>query len=172
MLHNMKKTMSMCSAHVSWVVVTLSVIAVDRVTKSLVLDYLPYQEPVVVMPFFNLFFTRNAGAAFSFLQHASGWQNWLFSFIAFVVSGLIVVDLLRIKDREVWRKIALALVLGGALGNLCDRLMYQYVIDFLDFHFMNCHWPAFNVADTAICIGSGWLVLRLNKLIAEEKSTP
>ena len=140
-----------------WILVSLTIIVVDRITKILVLHRLPYAEPVAILPFFNLFFVHNTGAAFSFLGDFNGWQNWLFSGIAAGVSCLLIVKLWR-AQLSPSLQMALALVLGGALGNFYDRVSYRYVIDFLDFYIKNWHWPTFNIADSAICIGAVMLV--------------
>lgn len=148
------------SPHTLWITLTVVIVLLDRITKIIALGSLPLQEPITVLPFFNLFLTYNAGAAFSFLNKAGGWQGWLFGIIALSISLYIVLRLTSstIKD-AVERKVALALVLGGALGNFYDRLAYRVVVDFLDFHVNNWHWPAFNIADSAICIGVMLLIL-------------
>ncbi len=110
-------------------------------------------ESIAVMPYFNLTYVHNTGAAFSFLSEAGGWQRWFFAAMAFIISGVLSVWLYRLKKHETLLAIALALVLGGAIGNLIDRLAYGYVIDFLDVYYQSWHWPAFNVADMAISLG-------------------
>jgi signal peptidase II len=105
------------------------------------------------MPFFKLTYVHNTGAAFSFLSEAGGWQRWFFAALALVISGVIAVWLARLKHDETLLAVALSLVLGGAIGNLIDRLVYGYVIDFLDVYYQTWHWPAFNIADSAITIG-------------------
>lgn len=134
-----------------WLSVIVLVVIIDRVSKLWVMQNLPYAESIQVLPFFNLFFVYNTGAAFSFLSDFGGWQNWLFSFIAFSISVILFVKLL--KTQGAFSSISLALVIGGALGNLYDRIVYQKVIDFADFYIKSWHWPAFNVADSAISIG-------------------
>jgi signal peptidase II len=96
---------------------------------------------------------HNTGAAFSFLSEAGGWQRWLFAGLAVAISTAIAVWLTRLKKHETLLAVALALILGGAVGNLIDRLVYGYVIDFLDVYYESWHWPAFNIADSAITLG-------------------
>ncbi len=110
--------------------------------------------PVSITGFFNVTLAYNKGAAFSFLDTASGWQTWFFGTVAVAVSVAILICLKKLTYQERWQGIALALIMGGALGNLWDRISLGYVIDFLDFHWLGLHWPAFNVADSAICIGA------------------
>ena len=110
------------------------------------------QETFEVLPFFNLVLVFNSGAAFSFLADAGGWQKWFFVVLALAISTWIVVMLKR-HAADVLQSTALALVLGGALGNVIDRLRFGAVVDFLDFHVAGAHWPAFNVADSAITVG-------------------
>ena len=150
-----------------WILIALAIFAIDRGTKMLVLNYLTLEEPVSILPILNLFFTFNAGAAFSFLNQAGGWQEWLFIGIAIVVTVFLIIWLFRTPIKENLLKISLALILGGTLGNLCDRIVYHKVIDFIDFYFRKWHYPIFNIADSAICIGA---VLLLIDLIWKEKA--
>ena len=142
-----------------WVFIAISVFVLDRVTKMLVLHYLPFRLPVNILPIFNLFFTFNTGSAFGFLNNASGWQGWLFSGIAITVSIFLVAWQFKISYRYIWLKVALAFILGGTMGNLYDRIAYGYVIDFLDFYFKQWHYATFNLADSAICAGAIMLVI-------------
>lgn len=153
--------MNMSSRHALWLIVALSIIALDRTTKILVITFLPFQEPMAIWPFFNLFFTNNSGAAFSLMQSVGGWQNSFFAFIALAISGVIVFKLVHSTEDEdsKYKQLSFALILGGALGNFYDRIAYQSVIDFLDFYINDWHWPTFNIADTAICIGVAMLLL-------------
>jgi signal peptidase II len=141
-----------------WIFIAVLIFALDRASKIIVLQNLLFEESINILPIFNLFFTFNAGAAFGFLNKAGGWQEWLFSGIAIAVSLFLMVWLFRIKTKDTWLKIALALVLGGTLGNLYDRIAYHHVIDFLDFFFKQWHYPTFNLADSAICIGAVMLI--------------
>lgn len=150
--------------HYLWIVIAIGVIGVDRVTKMLVVKHLPFHQVVTICPNFNLFFTVNNGAAFSFLNYAtSQWQIWLFSAIALMVSSALVVWLVRLPNAKVWQRVALALILGGAMGNLIDRVVYCHVIDFIDLYVKTWHWPAFNIADAAICIGAVLLTMHNHK---------
>ena len=143
-----------------WLWLALGVAIADQGSKLLAEHWLGVHEPVAVVPFFNLFLTYNTGAAFSFLRDAGGWQRWLFAALSVGVSVFIVVWLRRIPRDEKWLACALALVLGGAAGNLVDRLFRTGggVVDFIDVYYASWHWPAFNVADSAISIGAVMLV--------------
>jgi signal peptidase II len=137
--------------------ISLAVILADQVTKFLVQQHFAPNESIAVTPFFNLVFVFNRGAAFSLLATASGWQRELFIGIALAASAWVVY-LLRKHSAQTLFATALALILGGALGNVIDRLLYGAVVDFLDFHAYGYHWPAFNVADSAITCGAVLLV--------------
>ncbi|MGR8930056.1 MAG: signal peptidase II [Gammaproteobacteria bacterium] len=142
-----------------WLWVSLLVLILDQASKLAVDASMQLYESIPLMPYFNLTYAHNTGAAFSFLAEAGGWQRWLFAGLAFVMSGIIVVWLLRLREQENLLAVALSMVLGGAVGNLIDRVAYGYVIDFLDVYYQNHHWPAFNIADSAICIGVGLMLL-------------
>ncbi len=142
-----------------WLWVTVIVILLDYYSKLWVAAHLAYYEPLTILPVFNLTLTRNTGAAFSFLHSASGWQNLMFIIFALTVSVMILGWLFTLPRRNWWLGIALSLVLGGALGNVWDRFTYQYVIDFLDFHFEDWHFAIFNVADAAITVGAFMIIL-------------
>ena len=139
-------------------ILALVVLVVDIVTKRWVESVLLHSQQIPLTGFFNLVLTYNAGAAFSFLSDASGWQRWFFSAIAASASGLIIY-LLRKHAADKLFCMALSPILGGALGNLWDRITLGHVVDFLDFHVSNYHWPAFNVADSAIFLGAMLLIL-------------
>jgi signal peptidase II len=134
------------------------VLVLDVATKRWVESILFHGQQIPLTGFFNLVLTYNAGAAFSFLSDAAGWQRWFFSAIAASASALIIY-LLRKHAAEKMFCIALSLILGGALGNLWDRITLGHVVDFLDFHISNYHWPAFNVADSGIFLGAMLLIL-------------
>lgn len=144
-----------------WVCIAIFIFALDRISKILVMHSLPFLRPLNIFPGFNLLFTYNKGAAFSFLNYASGWQEWLFGAIAVIVSIVVITWLIRHKQAHIWTKIAAALILGGTLGNLFDRVFYHYVIDFLDFYFLQWHFPVFNIADSAVCIGAIMLMIEI-----------
>jgi len=147
-----------------WLWLSLLVIGLDQFTKSLVTHHLMLHQPLYLLPFFNLMFALNAGAAFSFLGEASGWQRWFFVSVALVISGFILRWLMQLPRTQNWNASAFALILGGALGNVYDRIAYGYVIDFFDFHINTWHFPTFNVADSAICVGVGmWILSTLRK---------
>lgn len=143
-----------------WLWLSAAVIALDQLSKYLVFSHLTAYDSIRVLPVFNLVLIQNAGAAWSFLAGASGWQLWLFVLLALAVSVAIIVWLGCMPRRQFrWRAAALALVLGGALGNLVDRLRHGYVIDFLQFHYHGWYYPTFNLADSAITIGAVMLIV-------------
>jgi signal peptidase II len=143
-----------------WLLLALALVVADQVTKAWVLNALTPYEPVAVTPFFNLVLVHNTGAAFSLLAEAGGWQRWFFVVLTVVIGAIVSVWLWRSagSGRRA-TPLALSLVLGGAIGNLIDRLRFGHVIDFLDFHAAGWHWPAFNLADSAISCGAVLLVL-------------
>lgn len=146
--------------HLLWLWLSVAIIVIDRVTKIWMSEALLLNESYEITSFFNLTLSHNQGAAFGMLHNAGGWQQWLFGIIAVIVSLVIVVWLNRMRnDQTVWLPIALALILGGALGNLFDRVFIGHVIDFFDLHYKEWHWPVFNVADIAICVGAFMLML-------------
>ena len=126
----------------------------DQATKYWAVASLTLHDPVAVAPLVNLTLTYNAGAAFSFLGSAGGWQRWLFIGLSSVISVFLLVWLYRLPKSKRWLSAALALILGGAIGNLWDRLTIGRVVDFVDLYYGSWHWPAFNVADSAICVGA------------------
>jgi len=140
-----------------WLLLAGIVVVADQATKHAAVSALAGQPPVAVTSFFNLVLVYNPGAAFSFLAGAGGWQRKFFTIIALAASVWIVWLLYR-HPRQSLFCVALALVLGGALGNVIDRIMIGAVVDFLDFHAWGWHWPAFNVADSAITCGAVLLV--------------
>jgi len=137
-----------------WLWLSVFVITVDLFSKFLASTQLDYALSVPVLPFFNLTLLHNTGAAFSFLADASGWQRWFFAALAVAVSVMLILWLIRLKPSEKWIACALSLVLGGALGNLYDRIVHGYVVDFLHFYYDSYHFPAFNIADSAITVGA------------------
>jgi signal peptidase II len=137
-----------------WFLLSLLVLIVDQVSKMTVASSMHLYESITLVPFFQLTYVHNLGAAFSFLSDAGGWQRWFFIALSSVVSVLISIWLVRLPAALRWQAAGLALVLGGAVGNLVDRVLYGYVIDFLDIYYRSWHWPAFNVADAAITIGA------------------
>jgi signal peptidase II len=142
-----------------WLWLSAAVVALDQLTKWLADHLLTLYAAKPVLPFFNLTLLYNQGAAFSFLAGASGWQRWFFIGIALVISVVLIVWLRRLPRHEVWEAGALALILGGAVGNVIDRIWHGHVIDFIDLHVAGYHWPAFNIADSAITVGAVTLVI-------------
>ncbi len=169
-----------------WLWLSAVVIVFDQLSKYLASIRLELYQPIEVMPLFNLTLMHNTGAAFSFLSSAGGWQRWFFSVIALVVSVVIVAWLKRLRQQERLQALALALILGGALGNVIDRLLRGHVVDFLDFYYiadrclplfvpirngeaMACHWPAFNLADSAISVGVALLIIESVRSAFQQK---
>jgi signal peptidase II len=142
-----------------WLWITVLVAAVDQATKLWIASALELYQRIELAPFLNLTLVHNTGAAFSFLSSASGWQRWFFVIFALTVGAGILVWLRRIDCRDRLSSIGLALILGGALGNAIDRLQHGHVIDFIDAYYGRWHWPAFNVADSAITVGAVLMVL-------------
>lgn len=150
-----------------WVVVVTML--ADQLSKQWVLANFDLYESINLLPFLNFTYVRNYGAAFSFLADAGGWQRWFFTAIAVGISILLTVWLSKHKATE-WRtNLAFTLVIGGAIGNLLDRLMHGFVVDFIDVYWKTSHYPAFNIADSAICIGAGLIIL--DSFIGEKKQT-
>ncbi len=141
-----------------WLGIAVIVVLLDQVSKITMSRLLEYGQSEMITPYFNLVMVYNQGAAFSFLANSGGWQRWFFSGLALVVS-LVLIWMLHKNTTQRLFCWALTLILGGAVGNLIDRLLYGHVIDFLDFHIGTLHWPAFNVADSAITVGAALFVL-------------
>lgn len=141
-----------------WLLITLVIIGLDLATKAWVSGNFDYGQRLEVLPVFDLVLLHNSGAAFSFLAESGGWQRWFFVGIA-VVSCLVIWGWLNhLETNEKITALALALILGGALGNLHDRFLYGYVVDFLAFHWQHRYFPAFNIADSAITVGAVLLI--------------
>ena len=140
-----------------WLWLAIAFIAVDQISKWIVLATMRPGESRYVAPFFNWVLTFNPGAAFSFLSDAGGWQRWFFTVLALGVSGWIVA-LLRQHSSDFRLSLALTLVLSGAIGNVVDRLRFGAVVDFIQWHVAGLYWPAFNIADSAITLGAALLV--------------
>ena len=148
-----------------WLGIAVLIVVADQFTKVLVLGSFQYGDSLPLTSFFNLVRVHNLGAAFSFLAGAGGWQRWFFTGLG-IVAALVMVWLLRSHAGQRLFSSAISLILGGAVGNVIDRLLHGYVVDFLDFHwafldgiFHGGHFPAFNVADCAITLGAGLLIL-------------
>lgn len=149
------------SGKLGWLVLAALVVVVDLVSKQYFEANLHYRQLIEVIPdYFAWTLAYNTGAAFSFLADAQGWQRWLFALIAVAVSLVLIIWLKRLKYRETWLAIAIALILGGALGNLYDRIVHGHVVDFILVHWQHrWYFPAFNVADSAITVGAIMMIL-------------
>ena len=141
-----------------WLGIAVLIVVADQFTKVLVLGSFQYGDSLPLTSFFNLVRVHNLGAAFSFLAGAGGWQRWFFTGLG-IVAALVMVWLLRSHAGQRLFCSAISFILGGAVGNVIDRLLHGYVVDFLDFHWAGWHFPAFNVADCAITLGAGLLIL-------------
>ncbi|RLQ21414.1 lipoprotein signal peptidase [Seongchinamella sediminis] len=153
-----------------WFVLAGLVVLLDQYTKGLASSELAYARPVEIFSWFNLTLQHNSGAAFSFLSDAGGWQRWFFTVIALVISiGLVVW--LTLAERGEWLLgLSLALILGGAIGNLWDRVLLGYVVDFISVHYGGWYFPAFNIADSAITVGAGCMLL--DSFLATRRNHP
>lgn len=143
-----------------WLPLSASVIVLDQITKKLIMDHFQEYESVPVLPVLDIVRLHNTGAAFSMLHDASGWQRWFFTILALGVGAAIVVWLGKLKARSQWLlACSLSLILAGALGNVIDRLRFGHVVDFIHVHWDEAYFAAFNVADSAITVGAGLLLL-------------
>jgi len=141
-----------------WLGLAFVILLIDQFTKVLIVGFYQLGDSTLVTSFFNVVRVHNSGAAFSFLAGSSGWQRWFFTVIG-VLAACVILWLLKSHSGQRLFSLALACILGGAIGNVIDRLLYGYVVDFLNFHWHNWHFPAFNVADSAITIGAACLIL-------------
>ncbi len=158
-------------SRVFWLLVAVAVIVVDQISKYFADSMLGYAQPHTVLPVLDITLHYNRGAAFSFLSDAGGWQRWFFSVIALAVSAYIAFWLCRLRRDQWLLSLALALVLGGALGNLWDRLWYGHVIDFISVHWGHHYFPTFNVADAGISVGAVLLLIDMFVNPETEKSS-
>ena len=140
-----------------WLSISVFIVVLDQITKQFAENTLQVYERITVMPFFNLTLAYNEGAAFSFLSDAGGWQRWFFLALTAVISTVLFFWLKKSESKI--ESLAISLVLGGAIGNFIDRLLFGHVIDFLDVYYETHHWPAFNVADIAISCGVMLLIV-------------
>ncbi|WP_069470549.1 signal peptidase II [Candidatus Marithrix sp. Canyon 246] len=145
--------------YLMWLFLSLIILILDQITKTWVSTHLSYNQPVNILPYFDLRLLHNTGAAWSILADQGGWQRWFLSALAIIVSIVIMIWLTRLDSKQRWLACALALILGGALGNVVDRLIYGYVVDFIDIYYQAWHWPAFNIADIGISIGAVMLLI-------------
>ena len=153
-----------------WLLISVGLIWLDLWTKNLASSQLIYGRPVEVLPMFNLVLQHNPGAAFSFLADLGGAQVWLFSIIAIVVSVVMVVWLGRLKPDQRLLSASLAFIVGGAIGNVWGRIELGYVVDFISLHYQSSYFPTFNIADIAINIGAGLMILDI--ILNPEKAEP
>lgn len=142
----------------TWLGIAIIVLLIDQLSKLTILSTFHYAEFKYVTSFFNVVLVYNEGAAFSFLANSTGWQRYFFTALGLVVAAFIVYLLKKNTEKKLFCT-ALAFILGGAVGNVIDRLIHGHVIDFLDFHLNNAHWPAFNAADSAICLGAALFII-------------
>ena len=150
-----------------WLGLSVLAIVIDQWTKTIASTHLTYADPVPVLPFLNWTLLHNYGAAFSFLSDAGGWQHYLFTGLAGVVSIIFVIWLMRMPKSTIILPMAIALILGGAIGNLIDRVTLGYVVDFIHVFYQNHHFPAFNIADSAITLGT--ILLLIDTFFLEKK---
>lgn len=144
-----------------WLWLSAVIIVLDQLTKYWVVHHLTYGIPYRVFSFFNLSLSFNAGASFGFLNRTNGWQVYLFALISLVVVMCLVTWLGRIKRGEILLAAGMSLIIGGAIGNLIDRIRLKFVVDFFDFHLPHWHFATFNVADSAVCVGAFLIIVRL-----------
>ena len=155
----MKSATTRNPSALQWLWLSLAIVVLDLGSKALASSMLSYNLPVSILPIFDLRLLHNTGAAFSFLASEEGWQRWLFVTIAVVVSGLIVHWLRQTEPHQKIQAVGYAAILGGALGNLFDRIVHGYVVDFLSFHYAGWYFPAFNIADVGITLGAIALIV-------------
>lgn len=141
-----------------YLLLALGILIADQITKWWAQMSLPMAQAIKVTDFLNWFLIYNPGAAFSFLSQADGWQRWFFTVIG-IVAAVVIIWLLQKNTQDRPFCLALSLILGGAIGNVLDRLLYGAVVDFIDVHYQGWHWPAFNIADSAISIGATLIVI-------------
>jgi signal peptidase II len=142
-----------------WLWISVLAVVLDQISKQIVNAQLVLHHSVAIFPGFNFTLVYNEGAAFSFLSNAGGWQRWAFTALSIVISIVLLAWLKKLDHSKRALAAGLAFILGGAIGNLIDRVIYGHVIDFIDVYYKNYHWPAFNLADSAIVLGAGLLIL-------------
>ena len=148
-----------------WFVLVLAVICIDQLSKYWAWSVLIPYQPVPILPLFNVTLAFNSGAAFSFVSGAGEWHRWFFAGFSLLMSLVLIVAIVRVPPTLRLQLLALSLILGGAIGNLIDRALIGRVIDFIDIYYKNHHWPVFNLADSAICIGA--VLLFIDLLVAD-----
>lgn len=159
-----------CDTGLRWLWLTVVCLILDQVTKQLIVANMDLYQSINILPFFNFTYVHNEGAAFSFLADQGGWQRWFFAAIASIATVIFIVWLAKTPKQQKMLSIAFALMLSGAVGNLIDRVLFGYVIDFLDFYGFGYHFPAFNVADSMIFIGAALMIL--DSFINGEQTPP
>lgn len=165
-----KKGLFQFKAHnLMWLGLAVLAIILDQWTKGIAVAHLNYAEPIPVLPFLNWTLLHNYGAAFSFLSDAGGWQRYFFTSLAGIVSLVFIFWLMRMPKTLKVLPLAIALILGGAVGNLIDRVVLGYVVDFIHVYYNNSHFPAFNIADSAITLGT--ILLLIDSFFLEKKRT-
>lgn len=137
-----------------WLIIAATIFGVDQLSKFAAEDWLTPYTPVPITSWFNLNLVYNTGAAFSLLSEAGGWQRWFFVTITLIICVILINWLRQLQDSEVHLGIGITMILGGALGNLYDRLIYGHVVDFLDLYYASYHWPTFNIADASVTGGA------------------
>lgn len=147
----------------AWFMLSLVVLGLDQLSKYAAAIWLNPYQPKPIMPMVNLTLAYNTGAAFSFLSGVGGWNRWFFASFSIAMSIVLIVWLIRLPKQAVLQSLAVSLILGGAVGNLYDRAFLGHVIDFIDVYYKNHHWPVFNLADSAICLGAVLLLIDLCK---------
>ncbi|NMP27702.1 lipoprotein signal peptidase [Rahnella sp. SAP-1] len=152
-------TKVMCSTGLRWLWLAVIVLVLDLGSKIWVMGHFQLGESMPLIPFFNLTYAHNPGAAFSFLADKDGWQRWFFAGIALAIVIALLVLMYRSSAAQRLNNIAFAMIIGGALGNLFDRMVHGFVIDFIDFYVNDWHYPIFNLADSFICVGAVLVIL-------------
>ncbi len=150
---------SMPDSHLKRLWISLLIVGLDQIAKLIAENQLPLHQPVNVFPYFDWYLTYNSGAAFSFLAEAGGWQRWFFAITSIVISAVIVIWIRKLEKGDHITAISLCLILGGAIGNLIDRIYLGHVIDYIQVWLGTYPWPAFNIADAAISIGAAILIV-------------
>ncbi len=150
----MQKQLATKTGKLRWIGLSVVIVILDQLSKYWILHHFSFAQVKPILPVFNLTLRYNQGAAFSFLSQSGAIASLLFSIVAIIIAVFIILWLARLPVNKRWLACGLALVLGGAIGNLIDRVVHGYVIDFLDFYIKQWHWPTFNIADSAICVGA------------------
>ncbi|MGL6261585.1 signal peptidase II [Vibrio sp. WXL103] len=156
-----EQALTLKNSGIRWLWLAAVIFVADIAIKFVVMENMGYgwSNRIEVLPFFNLLYVHNHGAAFSFLSDQSGWQRWFFTAIAIGVTTTLGYWMSKLPAKEKWNNIAYALIIGGAIGNVFDRIVHGFVVDYLDFYVGSYHWPAFNLADSTICIGAAMIIL-------------